>query len=100
MEIEEYIKKSDRIYQTVFNPYGKGVVRIHLIPPKKKKVYNCWLAVLDEYYVLPLESSYGVLLREFLRIWNQTDKSAMNKEALDVLIDDALVNIQKIYDYV
>ncbi len=35
MGLKDYLKESDMVYQTTIDPKGPGVVRIHLVPPKK-----------------------------------------------------------------
>ena len=36
--IKEYLKNANNVSHITFNPKGPGVIRIHLVPPKKLKL--------------------------------------------------------------
>lgn len=70
MRIGKYLKSCTGIYHTTLDPNGVGVLRIHLIPPKKLKLYIPWVVIINGYYVLPLQSGWAILLKEFIEAVN------------------------------
>ena len=73
MRLKEYLKTIDKVYHTTLNPKGPGCVRIHLIPPKKCKVGIPWVAIVNGYYVLPIQTAWAVLLSIFIETLNSTN---------------------------
>lgn len=71
MSVSKYLKSCTGIYHTTLDPKGVGVLRIHLIPPKKLKLHIPWVVILNGYYVLPLQSGWAVLLKEFIEAVNK-----------------------------
>ena len=63
-KLKEYIKNIDGVSHTTFDPYGPGVVRIFLIPPKKIKFGVSWVILLNGENLLPICMGWAILLRE------------------------------------
>lgn len=57
MYIKQYLKECNEVYHTTLDPKGKGVVRIHLVPPQKKKPGIPWVVIINGYYILPMETT-------------------------------------------
>lgn len=97
MKVKEYLKTCDQIYHTTLDPKNSGVVRIHLIPPKKKKVGVAWVVIINGYSVLPLETSWAILLKEFMNEINKTNGRPLSDEDVEKLVDDTIINVKEIF---
>lgn len=86
MKFKDYLKQCNKIYHTTLDPNEFGVVRIHLIPPKKCKPEIPWVVILNGYYVLQLQSAWAVLLKIFIEELNY---SIINED----LTDDDIKNL-------
>ena len=46
-----------------------------MIPPKKLKLNIPWVVILNGYYILPLQTGWAILLKEFIEAVNkETEK--------------------------
>ncbi len=97
MGLKDYLKNSDMVYQTTIDPKGPGVVRIHLVPPKKIKDGIPWIVIINGFRVLPILTTYAVLLKEFILTYNEYNYSYYDNEQLDEIIDEIIKNIKKLY---
>ena len=97
MKIDDYLKRCDQVYHTTLDPKKSGVVRIHLVPPKKPKVSVPWVAILNGYSVIPLQSSWAVLLKEFIEAMNATGGGPMTDEEIDGLLDGTVHKVSLLY---
>ena len=70
-ELKEYLSKVDEVSHITFDPYGPGVVRIFLIPPKKVKPGISWTIILNGESILPICMGWAILLREFIKEINE-----------------------------
>ena len=71
MKIKDYLKECDRIYHVTLDPKEESVIRIHLIPPKKLNINIPWVVILNGYYILPLQTGWAILLKEFIEVVNK-----------------------------
>ena len=74
MKIGKYLKECNEIYHLTLDPKAESVIRIHLIPPKKLKLNIPWIVILNGYYILPLQTGWAVLLKEFIEAVNHDAK--------------------------
>jgi len=95
MLVDEYIKTCDEVYHTTLDPKGPGVIRIHLIPPKKKLCGIPWVTILNGYYILPLQTSWAILLKIFIEKVNETNGNPC--DSIDELIDSVIKEAKKIF---
>ncbi len=97
MGLKDYLKESDMVYQTTIDPKGPGVVRIHLVPPHKVKDGIPWIVVINGFRILPILTTYAVLLKEFIITYNTYNYSYYEEEQLTEIIDLVVRNIKKLY---
>ena len=90
MKVRKYLKECNSVYHTTLDPKGPGVVRIHLIPPKKVKPGIPWVAVINGYSVLPLQTAWAILLKEFIKELNKTDGKSISDEELEIVMNHVL----------
>ena len=93
----KYLKECNEVYHTTFDPKGPGSVRIHLIPPKKKKIGVPWVVMLNGYSILPLQTSWAILLKEFILRLNKTEGKILSGEDIDNVVEDVTNSVAKIY---
>lgn len=97
MSLKTYLKESDMIYHTTIDPKGPGVVRLHLVPPNKLKDGIPWILVVNGYKIIPVLTTYAVLIKEFILIYNSYDFDFYNNDNLDRIIDKIIINVKKVY---
>ena len=66
LKLRQYLSKCSEVTHTTIDPYRKNAVRIHLVPPGKAKPGVPWVLILNGQDILPLNTSWAVLLREFI----------------------------------
>ena len=71
MRIGKYLKECNQIYHLTLDPKEESVIRIHLIPPKKVRFNIPWIVILNGYYILPLQTGWSILLKEFIEAVNE-----------------------------
>lgn len=96
-EIKEYIKKVDGITHTTLDPKGPGVIRIHLIPPKKIKLGVSWVVLLNGQDIIPISLGWAVLLREFINSVNNFSSGELSDEDISSCIDVAVNETKKVF---
>lgn len=96
MILDDYLKTCTTIYHTTLNPKGPGVVRVHLIPPKKLKAGMPWVAILNGYYILPFQTSWAILLKCFIERVNSSNQNPY--ENMDELIENTIESAHKVFN--
>lgn len=97
MSIRKYLLKCNEVSHTTLDPEKTGAIRIHLVPPKKLKPGIPWVVILNGYSVLPLQTSWAILLREFINNLNATSGKALSYEDIKKLIDETVISVKKVY---
>lgn len=93
-------KYLNEVVHTTFDPYGPGVVRIHMVPPKFKWFgHTPSVVIVNGQDVLPLSMAWAVLLNEFIRQVNCYDGKEIQEEELDWIIKQTAKRTQKIYPF-
>lgn len=94
MRISKYLKNCNQIYHLTLDPKEESVIRIHLIPPKKAKLNIPWVVILNGYYILPLQTGWAILLKEFIEAVNNDDG---NFKYVDYYIKIASNNTREVF---
>ncbi len=97
MQISKYLKNCTEVYHTTFDPETPGVCRVHLIPPKKLKQRNPWLVIINGYSLLPLNSSWGILLKVFIEKLNDTKCGPLSNIDIKKLINESVVELHTLF---
>lgn len=97
MNAKSYLSKCKEVIHTTLDPEKSGAVRIHLIPPKKLKPGIPWVVILNGYSILPLQTSWAILLSLFINNLNETDGKALNTEEIKELVDKTINDVKLIY---
>ena len=96
-ELKEYLKKVDGVSHITFDPYGPGVARIHLIPPKNAKVGVAWLTIINGENILPLTTGWAILFREFINAVTKYAGKSLKDEDIEECILEAVSSTSKIF---
>ena len=65
-KLKNYLASINGVVHTTFNPKGPGVVRIHLVPPKKVKLGVPWVIIVNGQDILPVTCGWAILLKIFI----------------------------------
>ena len=96
-ELKNYIKNINEISHVTFDPYGPGVVRIFLIPPKKIKSGISWVIILNGESIIPICMAWAILLREFINEINKYEGKSVSRDDIDKAKDNACDTVKKLY---
>lgn len=96
-ELNEYLKSVDGVSHITLDPNGPGVVRIHLIPPKKVKLGVLWVVIINGQDILPLTTGWAILLREFINVATSYEGKSLSDENINDIIDEAVDNTAKVF---
>ncbi len=98
--LENYFKTIDSVNHTTFDPKGPGVIRIHLVPPKDVRNGVPWILVVNGENILPVNTSWGVLINELIKAINSTGGRQLSDEYIKHLMDMVYRNVRKVYPLV
>ncbi len=97
MNLRKYLKSCNMVYHTTLDPNTAGVVRIHLVPPKKPKPHIPWVVIINGYSVLPLQSAWAVLLKEFIESVNNTEHKSFSGKEIKLLVKDTMKRLKNVF---
>ena len=97
MKLKKYLKGCNEIYHTTLNPKLPGVCRIHLIPPKKLVPRIPWTVIVNGYSIIPMQSSWAILLKIFIENLNTTNGRSLAPNEIVTLIDNTIEEAKKIF---
>lgn len=100
MQIREVIYrllKMREVAHTTLNPYGPGVVRIHLIPPKFGLGAPPSVVVLNGQDIIPINLSWAILLDIFINEVNKYHGNEITSEDLEKVVCSTLKKAKKVY---
>jgi radical SAM protein with 4Fe4S-binding SPASM domain len=95
--ISKYLKSCDEVVHTTLNPYGPGAVRIHMIPPGSARPGVPWVIILNGQYILPINTSWAILLAEFIREANKSEGRELLEDDIKALAQKALDNVKAVF---
>lgn len=95
----EYAQKNfDGVMHTTLNPDGPGVVRIHMIPPVLSDgEIGSSVVIVNGQDIVPVNSSWTILLNEFIREVNKYSEKEVNEADVNSIINNTVKNIRKVF---
>ena len=88
----------NEVHHTTLNPEGPGVVRIHLIPPKvTEDEIGASVAILNGQDVVPVNTSWSILLTEFIREVNKFAGQPISDAQMDEIMEGTCEGVKKVY---
>ncbi|MCQ2399158.1 MAG: radical SAM protein [Clostridia bacterium] len=97
MKLKDYLKTCNEVCSTTFDPKTPGVVRLHLVPPKKPTVRSPWVVIINGYSVVPLQSSWAVLLKEFMASLNKRNHATLSDDDISDVIGETVISVKKVF---
>ena len=90
----------NEVHHTTLNPEGPGVVRIHLVPPiVTDGEIGASVAILNGQDVIPVNTSWSILLTEFIRSVNEyAGRPITDEEAADI-VESACASVKRVYPF-
>ncbi len=85
-QVKEFFKSIDGILHTTLNPRGVGVARIHLIPPRKLTPRISWVVIINGLHIIPINTSWAILLTLFIRELNLHGHSNMSDDEMNEIL--------------
>lgn len=92
-------KHNAGVVHTTLNPNGPGVVRIHLVPPKKT-VFDTttpYVVIINGQDILPINTSWAILLTNFIENINVFDGIELSEDLIKAIITRAVNETMKVY---
>ncbi len=99
--IEAYMDSTfNEVLHTTLNPDGPGVIRIHLIPPKKEEnALNPSAAIINGADIVPVNFAWAVMLAEMIRETNRYDGKEIGEDDIRHILETASENVKKIIPF-
>lgn len=95
--LNDYLKNARDVVHTTLNPYKNNSVRIHLVPPGKAKPGVPWVLILNGQDILPLNTSWAILLSEFINEVNRHAGETMHGDALREAVAAAISRVKAVF---
>ncbi len=100
-ELKYALENFNEVHHTTLNPEGPGVVRIHLIPPViKGKEIGASVAIINGQDIVPVNTSWSILLTEFIREVNKYAGKPIKDEDADNIREATCKAVKKVYPFV
>ena len=96
--INAYMESAfSEVLHTTLNPDGPGVIRVHLIPPKKEEgALNPSVAIINGTDIVPVNFAWAVMLAEMIRETNRYDGQEIGEEDIRHILDESARNVKRI----
>ena len=95
--LKEYLKNVDGVSHVTFDPYGPGVARVFLIPPKKPKMGIAWTIIINGESILPICMGWAILLREFINEINKYSGKSITEDDIELASKNTVKNVKEIF---
>ncbi len=103
--VYEYARRNfNEVYHCTLNPDGPGVVRIFLVPPVVEGEEGgdvvASVAIINGQDVIPVNTSWAILLIEFIRAVNRYDGKAVTDQDLEQIQKATCKAVRKVYPFI
>ncbi len=100
-ELQYAAEHFGEVHHTTLNPEGPGVVRIHLVPPVVENgEIGASIAILNGQDVVPVNTSWSILLTEFIEEVNEYSGKPVSDEDVQSIVAAACKRVKKVYPFV
>lgn len=94
-------QKFGEVHHTTLNPEDPGVVRIHLVPPVVRDgEIGASVAILNGQDVVPVNTSWSILLTEFIEAVNEYSGRPVSDEEAARIVETACERVKKVYPFI
>ena len=101
--VYEYARRNfNEVYHCTLNPDRPGVVRIYLVPPivEEGQDVGASVAIINGQDVIPVNTSWSILLIEFIRAVNRYDGKAVTDQDLQQIQRETCKAVRKVYPFI
>lgn len=95
--LKDYLNSIDEVSHITFDPKGPGVVRMHLIPPKKVKLGISWVVIINGENLLPLSCGWAILLREFINSINEYSGREVSDKEISKAVSNTVTFVSTLF---
>ena len=100
--VRKYAQENfNEVYHCTLNPEGPGAVRIHLVPPLVEDgelaEVDASVAIINGQDVIPVNTSWSILLIEFIRAVNRYDGKAVTDQDVEDIANTTCKAVRKVY---
>lgn len=97
MKLAKYLKTCDKVYSATLDPKSACALRLHLVPPAKLKPGVPWVLIINGYSLLPVQSAWAVLLKEFLENLEKSGGFDIGDKKIATIAEDTVDSVRKIF---
>jgi len=92
------LTKMNGVSHTTLNPYGPGVVRMHLVPPKFSLAKTPpSVVILNGKDIIPINMSWAILLDSFINEVNLYEGKEITEKEMGVIVDQTIKRVKRVY---
>ena len=85
------------VLHTTLNPDGPGVIRIHLVPPKRQGDELCpSIAIVNGTDIVPVNFAWTIMLAEMIRETNRFDGKEIGEKEITYILEKAAENVKQV----
>ena len=81
------------------DPYGPGVVRMHMIPPREGSADEPFLLLLNGAHLVPLNLSWAILLSNFMDALEPFSGREISQDDWTCIADSAVAATGRVYPF-
>lgn len=96
LEKQYCLRNFTGVSHTTLNPYGPGVIRLHLVPAKEPW-NNPSVVIINGQDVIPINPTWAILLNLLICEINEYDGKEVTENDVRSIIDNVLRNAKKIF---
>ncbi|MBQ4289802.1 MAG: radical SAM protein [Clostridia bacterium] len=90
----------NEVLHTTLNPNGPGVIRIHLIPPKKElNQLNPSIAIINGTDIVPVNFAWTIMMAEMIRETNHYDGKEIGEQDIRSILDKTVLSVKQILPF-
>lgn len=97
MKLNKYLKTCDKVYSATLDPKSACALRLHLVPPAKLKPDVPWVLIINGYSLIPLQSAWAVLLKEFLEGLEKSGGFDIGSRRIEKIADETVERVGEIF---
>ena len=102
--VRKYAQQNfNEVHHCTLNPDGPGVVRIFLVPPvveDNDPIVGSSVAIINGQDVIPVNTSWSILLIEFIRAVNRYDGKAVTDQDVEDIQEATCQAVRKVYPFI
>lgn len=97
LRLRSYLRGVNGVIHTTLNPYQASAIRLHLVPPARKRAGVPWVLILNGQDILPLNTSWAILLAELICAANRRAGNPINGAEMKRVVMEALARVREVF---